>query len=298
MRAFVLSALLLAGLGSHASAQLAVGPVAIENNINGVPITVSATAWITASSVDDELVVDARIFADLIDLQKKFASVTDTFRFPTNNCANRGPDNPNPIVSLKKSSLWPRGDQLVMYVRGHAEIWSCVAGPAKTEIQWQKKKIGFVNLKVPVIYTRTSLKTNKNGTQPFNASLPMRLVQRDNTAVALEIAEPNVKLEGPDAIAKNAIVKVANTDISQKAYNALQSAVDPVKLTAILPPEVQKLNLSVVSARFRDDGGHAVAEINLAARASGDAKTPLAQLIPASPENRTEKAEPVQYTLR
>ena len=298
MRALVLSALLLAGLASKAPAQLAFGPITIENNVNGVPITVGATSWITVKSVDNDIMVDARIFADLIDLQKKFLNVGSTFKFSENNCATRGVDNPNPIVSLKKSSLWPRGDHLVMSVRGHVDIWSCVAGPPKSEIQWQKKKVGFIKIKVPVVYTRTNLKANKDGTHPFNASLPIYLVKKDSATVALEIAEPNVKLEDQDVIVKNAILKLANADISQTAYNALQSAIDPAKLKEVLPIELQKLSMSVVSARFRDDGGHAVAEINLAARVPRNAITQLLQQIAASPENRIERADPVLYSLR
>ena len=153
-------------------------------------------------------------------------------------------------------------------------------------------------MKVPVVYTWTNLTTKKNGTQPFNASLPIYLVKKDDATVALEIAEPNVKLEEQNALVKNAILKLANVDISQKAYNALQSAIDPAKLKEVLPIEFQKLNMSIVSTRFRDDGGHALAEINLTATVSGDSITPLLQQIAASPANRTEKTDPILYSLR
>ena len=63
------------------------------NDVNGVPIAVSATSWITVNSAGNETVVDTRIFADLIDLQKKFSHVVDTFAPPADDCANRGADN-------------------------------------------------------------------------------------------------------------------------------------------------------------------------------------------------------------
>jgi hypothetical protein len=53
------------------------------------------------------------------------------------------------------------------------------------------------------------------------------------------------------------------------SLSALQRAIDPVKLKTALPKELQKLNMSVQSARFRDYGGHAIAEINLEAIISG-----------------------------
>jgi hypothetical protein len=283
MRALCLGALLLAGLASQATAQLAVGPIAITNNVNGVPITVSATSWITVNSADNEITVSARIFADLVDLQKKFSSVVGTFKLPANSCANRSADNTSPVVALKSSSLWPRGDQLVMFIRGHVDTWSCVDLPGKSEIQWQKKKIGFINMKVPVFRTWANVKKNKDNTQPFDASLPIELVKKDDATVALEVVKPDVKSAGRFAFVTNAILKLANVDMNKKAASALQSAIDPAKLKAALPKALQKLNMSVVSARFRDHGGHAIAEINLAAKIPVDSTTEEIQQIAASP---------------
>ena len=74
MRALIFSAFLLADLVSQATAQLAVGPVAINNNVYGVPIIVSAPSWTTVNSTENGTVVNARIFADFVDFQKKFSS--------------------------------------------------------------------------------------------------------------------------------------------------------------------------------------------------------------------------------
>lgn len=282
MRAYFLTAVLLAVLGSQASAQIAVGPVAIENEVNGVPITVSATSWVTVDFENNELVVNARIFADLIDLQKKFAQVVGTFKLPQDSCPKGPAGNPHPVVFVRTGSLWPRGDQLVMFVRGHVDMWSCVAGPSKSGIQWKPKKIGFIKMKVPVLHTWTNVRKNKNDTQPFDASLPISLVQTGDETVALELAKSDMNLGGRYT---NAILKLAKMDINRKAYNALQSAIDPTKLKAALPKELQKFNMSVVSARFRDYGGHAIAEINLAARVSGTPTADLMQNINAGPRN-------------
>ncbi len=280
MRAYLVGAVLSAVLASQAAAQLAVGPIAIENNVNGVPITVIATSWINVKFEDNELVVSARILADLIDLQKKFPDVVGTFKPPADNCANRTVDSPNPVVAIENGSLWPRADQLVIFVRGHVDIWNCVVGPSKSEIKWQKKKIGFINMKVPVLHTWTNLKKNKNDTQPFDASLPVYFVRKDNEKIALEFAKSNIKLGGQYA---DTVLKLADIDINKKAYNALQSAIDPEKLKAALPKELQKLNMPIISARFRDYGGHAMAEINLATRVSGTSTTQLLQQTSASP---------------
>jgi hypothetical protein len=298
MRALVLSALLLAGLISQATAQLAVGPITINNNVNGLPIAVSASAWVTVSSSNNDMMVDARIFADLVDLQKKFSEVVDTFKLPADNCAGRGDRNPNPVVQLKRSSLWPRGNQLVVFIRGQVDLWSCIALPSKSEIQWQTKKIGAFKMKVPVLHTWPNLRKNKNGGQPFDANLPFLLVKKDNATVALEVTKPDIVLKGRNVSVTNAIMKIANVDIKQKAYGALLSAIDPAKLKAVLPQELQKLNMYVVSARFRDEGGHAMAEINLVAKVPGNSIPQLLEQIAAAPVNHNEMVDTILYSQR
>jgi hypothetical protein len=108
--------------------------------------------------------------------------------------------------------------------------------------------------------------TKKNDfTQSFRGNLPIQLVKKDGANVGLKIAEHDIKLEGQDLAMTTASLNLAKMDLNRKAYNALQSAIDPAKLKAILPKEYQKMNMTVVSTRFRSYGGHAIAEINLAA---------------------------------
>jgi hypothetical protein len=71
-------------------------------------------------------------------------------------------------------------------------------------------------------------------------------------------------------------------DMSKKVSKTLQSAIDLTKLKDALPKELQKLNMTVVSARFRDRGGHAIAEVNLVGKASGNTTASLLQQIAAS----------------
>ena len=265
MRALFLSALLVAGLLSEAAAQVLVGPIAVINNVNGIPITVSTTSWITVSSIDNEITVDVRILADLIDLQRKFPNVVDTLGLATDKCAARSADARSAAVSLKSGSLWPVDDRLMMTIRGQVDTWSCIAGSSKSRIEWKNKKFAFIKIKVPVNHTWRTVTKKNDGTQLFRGSLPIQLVKKDGANVALKIAETDIKLEGQDGVLTNASLNLAKVDLNRKAYNALQSAIDPAKLKAILPKEFQKMNMTVVSTRFRSYGGHAIAEINLAA---------------------------------
>jgi hypothetical protein len=72
-------------------------------------------------------------------------------------------------------------------------------------------------------------------------------------------------------------LNLAIADMNQKMSKALQSVIDVAKLKGTLPKEIQKLNMTIVSARFRDRGGHAVVEINLAAKTSSNTTTSLLQ---------------------
>ena len=279
MRALLLGTLLVIGLIPRATAQLAVGPVPIVSSINGIPITVSVTSWTKVSAVGDEITVDARIFADLIDLQKKFSDVVASFRRSAGNC-NRSADGQNPVVSFKSASLWPRNDQLIMFVRGDIDIWSCTVGPRQSAIRWEKKKISFLTLKLPVQRTWRNVKKNMDGTQPFHGTLLVSLAEKDGTNVALRNTEPDIKLAG-EPLSTNANLNLAKTDMNDKVSKTLQGAIDLTKLKGVLPRELQKLNMTINSARFRDLGGHAIVEINLAGKASGIATTSLLQQIDA-----------------
>jgi hypothetical protein len=298
MRALFSGALLLTGLLSHATAEQAVSPVTLKNSVNGVPIYVSATSWVTVKSVGDEFLVDARIFADLVDLQKKFSSVVGTLKPPADGCTKQVTDYQRPVASLNRGSLWPREDQLLINIRGDIDIWSCVVGPSKTKLQWHKKKIGFLNLKVPSLHTAKDVKKSKDGTQSFRGTLPIYLVRVDDATVALKVADPKISLEGDEESITNTSLQLATADISRQAYRVLQRAIDPAKLRGALPDELQKLNMTVVSARFRDQGGHAIAEINLSARVLRDSIPLLLRQTSVSQGNGVKVAAPIVYSLR
>jgi hypothetical protein len=278
MRALLLGTLLVVVLMSRATAQLAVGPVPITSSINGIPVTLSVTTWISVNSVGDEITVNARLFADLIDLQKKFSDIVGSFKRSAGGC-NRSADGQNPVVSFKSGSLWPRNDELIIFVRGDIDVWSCTVGPQQSAIRWEPKKIAFLTLKLPVKRTWRNVRKNIDGSEPFHGMLPVALAEKDDASFALRVTKPTIRFGGEPTVLTNTTLNLAMTDMNQKMSKALQSAIDVAKLKDALPKEIQKLNMAIISARFRDRGGHAIAEINLAARTSGNTTTSLLQQI-------------------
>jgi hypothetical protein len=281
MRALSLGTLLVVVLMSRATAQLAVGPMPITSSINGIPVTLSVTSWISVNSVGDEITVDARLFADLIDLQKKFSDIVASFKRSAGDC-NRSADGQNPVVSFKSGSLWPRSDQFLIFVRGDIDIWSCTAGRPQSAVRWEKKKIAFLTLNLPVRRTWRNVRKNINGYESFHGMLPVALAEKDDANFALTVTKPAIKFEGEPTFLTNTNLNLAITDMNQKLSKALQSAIDVAKLKGALPKELQKLNMTIVSARFRDRGGHAIVEINLAAKTSGNTTTSLLQQMDAA----------------
>ena len=75
------------------------------------------------------------------------------------------------------------------------------------------------------------MKKTKEGTQPFREICPFN--QKDSANVALKISDPEIRLEGQDVVVTHANLDHAKVDINQKAYAAILSAINLVKLKAI-----------------------------------------------------------------
>lgn len=269
-----------------ASAQLVVGPVPYQESVDGVPVTVNVLSAITVQAMPDSLAVTAKVEGDLFDLQQKIGAIGDTFNWPNNNCANSGADaRPNLVVSVTSKSLTAQGDQAMLVFGGQVDAWTCVA-KARSETRWEMKKVGPIKTKVPVRHTLTNYVKSKITSEPFRASMPISFVKQGDTSVAVQLGQPTVEPEGQYVSVTNGVLKIAGVDISQKIAHALHSALDPDKLKTTIPSELKKLNMTVQSADFKDDGGHLVAEVVLTSNVPwGDVANVLKQIQspPATP---------------
>jgi hypothetical protein len=280
--AFLIGSCLMFSEG--ASAQLAIGPIPYQQNVNGVTVTVTATSIVTVQTNPGSLLVTAKINGDLFDLQQKIGAIVDTFKLPTDNCAQNGVGKINPVVTISSKSLAAQGSQAIFAVGGHVDAWTCVAAKPNIEVKWEMRKIGPIKTKVPVkVQTWAGYIKNKDATQPFDATIPVSLNKQSSSTVALQLGQPNIKLGGQYASLTRGILSIAGVNINQKAADALQSAIDPNKLKATIPTELQKLNMAIQSAQFINDGGHLVAELVLTANVSGADITGLLKEIQIPP---------------
>ncbi len=262
-----------------ASAQLAVGPVPYQETVDGIPVTINVLSVITVQAMPDNLAVTAKIDGDLFDLQQKIGAIGDTFNWPNNNCANAGADDrPNLVASVASKSLTAQGDQAMLVFGGQVDGWTCVA-KAKSEFLWEMKKVGPIKTKLPVRRTVTNTEKSKITSEPFQASMPISFVKQGDTSVAVRLGQPTVTPEGQYVSVTNGVLKIVDVDISQKVAHALHSALDPDKLKTTIPSELEKLNMTVQSAGFKDDGGHLIAEVVMTANVPwGDVANALKQI--------------------
>jgi hypothetical protein len=104
------------------------------------------------------------------------------------------------------------------------------------------KKIGPIKTKVPVVHTWPGdpIKTIL-ATQPFEAALPFGISKRDDHTVGLDLSKPDIELKGQYASITKGVLQIAGINLNDKAYDALQKAIDPQKLVLTLPPDVSKI---------------------------------------------------------
>jgi hypothetical protein len=106
---------------------------------------------------------------------------------------------------------------------------------------------------------------NKSFTQPFDATLPVKLQKTGQSSLGLVLGQPNVKLGGQFVAVTNGLLNIAGVNINDQAKKALERAIDPNKLTISLPKEYADLNPTIVDAAFRSDQGQLGVRIGMTA---------------------------------
>lgn len=243
-----------------------IGPVDYQQNVNGVAVNLSATTYVKIETIDNKLYLRARVVGDLIDLQRKIGPIVDTFDLPRDNCGSYSPKNA--VVSIPRKELRYAAGGAVFSIGGSVTMWQCIENLVpNSRLDWEVRNIGLgIKAKVPVIRTwpGSPIKTILVR-QSFDADLPVFLVKNSDHAVGVQFSKPDIELKGDLAFITKGALQIAGVDINQKAYDALQKAIDPQKLQLAIPDELAKYNPTVVSARLIDQAGHLCAELTLSA---------------------------------
>ncbi|QYE37012.1 hypothetical protein KZX46_21095 (plasmid) [Polymorphobacter sp. PAMC 29334] len=242
--------------------EVQVGPVDVPQVIQTIPVVIKATSFMAVDTSPTGLTVQARMFANLGDLQAKIGSIVDTFPLPRDNC--RSFSSNNPVVTIDTKSLGLSGNSLIFTVSGSVVVWDCRENPIpNSKLEW--KNDGPFGLSIPHVVTWPgSPIKNKLLSQPISASIPITLSPLSDRSIKVTLGQPDVKLGGQPYLAaiRDMLLGLFKVSINNLASDAIKSAVDPAKLQATLPSDFDRLNPKITKASFIDVNGSPGAEID------------------------------------
>lgn len=263
--------------GQSIGNEVAIGPIPVPQNINGISVTLPVTAFVQITTVSSALQLRARVQIGLADLQTKVGEIVDTFAFPTNNCASFSGNNP--VVRVWGKQLSVSGAALNLRLNGDAELWDCRENPVlNSKVEWKNDGVFGTPSPRVVTWPGDPIK-NRLVNQPVTANVPATLKVSNDQTIAVELAPPTVDLGGQFGGVTDGVLRLAGVDVSARASEALRQGVSTSVLRQGIPPEFAKLNPRILGATFKDLAGKPVAEIQLAAAVPAADAGELLQLL-------------------
>jgi hypothetical protein len=257
--------------------EVQIGPVPIAQPINGVSVIVPVTSFMSLETKPEGLFLNARVYANLGDLQSKVGSIIDTFPLPTDNCRSYSANNP--VVRIWGKQLTGSANTVVLKLSGDVDIWDCRENPIpNSKVEWRND--GPFHLSIPHIITwpGNPIK-NKLLNQPLTASLPATLATANDQTVAVTLGNPDVALGGQYAGVTNGLLHIAGININAISKQLLDKAIDPSFLQQAIPSEYSKLNPKITAASFSTDGSTISAVVNFSAKVPAAELTDLIKLL-------------------
>ena len=252
---------------SETSQELLLGPIPFTQPVQGIPVAIVSTTYLSLHTESDGLYLKAHVIADLTDLQAKIGSIIDTIPLPRNNCRSYSANNP--VVTIWGKELKATGSTATLWLHGYVDVWDCRENPVpNSKVEWRVENIGLgIKTEVPVVVTwpGNPIK-NKLATQPFDISEPLEFIRISDSTVALRLGNPNVQLGGPFVGITKGILSIAGININAKARDALWQAIAPTKLQVSIPDEYLKLGPKIESASFQAVGNNLEVTMMLSAR--------------------------------
>jgi hypothetical protein len=268
-------------LTSPRPGEVAIGPVAVPQDVQGIAVELRATSFVSVKTESSGFLFALRLVADLGDLQQKIGSILDAISLPTDNCNHFGADNI--VARLWGKQLAPTGAAGVLKLNGDVDVWTCAKNPILcSRVDWVVKDGPFgTKPTVPEVHTYecNSPIKNRNLNQPFEATIPFSLVVPNAQSLAIQLGQPSVNLGGQLGGVTGSLLRIAGTDINSKVKAALDQALNPNLLQRSMPNEYLKLNPQIVAAQFFDNGGRLAATVEFKASGSGEAATGVLQTL-------------------
>ena len=228
------------------------GPFPIEQNVQGVPVSMRAYTFLSVKSAADPIEVSARVVVDLSDLQSKAGSLVDTIPLPTDNCARFGVDNL--VAKIWGQQITIDSDVATLKLNGDVDVWTCAKNPIPcTRLEgWS---LVFYDCNPPI--------KNRNLNQPFEANIPFRLGLVDRHTIEVKLGTPAVNLGGVLGGVSGGILKIAGVDINDLVKKAIEGAIGQDLLKKTLPAELLSFNPVITKAELLSNAGALAASLEM-----------------------------------
>jgi hypothetical protein len=225
--------------------ELPVGPVPFNQTVQGIALSTPVSALLSVQPQGNQLQINARILADLSDLQRKIGPLVDTIPLPKDSCDHNGIDNL--VATISNKDLTISGSVATLTLQGQVEDWVCEP------------------------FLKTILLT-----QPFNVALLFEVVVSDPQTIAVQLGQPSVTLDGQFSGITGAILNIAGVDINAQVKAALDHLINPDLLKQTLPAALLPLHPSITRAELLSNSGPLALYVEMNASIDG---TTIGQLI-------------------
>lgn len=248
------------------------GPYSLSQTVQGVPLSTEASAFLSLLPEGDALRINVRVVTDLSDLQQKAGTLVDTIPLPTDNCARFSLDNI--VARIWGKQITISGNMATLKLNGDVDVWTCLENPVPcTRIEWD----GIVPRLVT--YGCNPPIKNRNVNQPFEATLPFRLVVVDPQTMAVELGEPSVSLGGALGGVTDKVLRIAGVEINSRVKEALNQAINPDLLKASLPEDLRQLESTITRAELLNNSGALAATFEMSTVVDGEGLSRLVTLL-------------------
>ncbi|HEY2290076.1 MAG TPA: caspase family protein, partial [Thermoanaerobaculia bacterium] len=229
--------------------EVPVGPIPFSQTVRGITLSTPVSFFLSFNPQGSQILVNARILADLSDLQRKVGSLVDTIPLPSDRCAHTGVDNL--VARIWGKDITIAGNVATLTLHGDVDVWGCL----NVFGLHQEKQIG---------------------NQPFDATLPFSAAVADPHTIAAHVGQPSITLGGQFGSVTQWLLGSLGVNLNAMAREALNGFLSPELLRQTLPNDLLTLNPDITRAELMSNSGALVLYVEMSASFDG---TALGKLI-------------------
>lgn len=224
--------------------EVPVGPIPFSQTVRGITLSTPVSFFLSFNPQGSQILVNARIFADLSDLQRKIGSLVDTIPLPSDRCAHTGVDNL--VARIWGKDITIAGNVATLTLHGDVDVWGC--------------------LDVFGLHQERQI-----GNQPFDATLPFSVAVADPHTIAANVGQPSITLGGQFGSVTQWLLGSLGVNLNAMAREALNGFLSPELLRQTLPNDLLQLNPNITRAELMSNSGALSLYVEMSASFDGSA---------------------------